>query len=90
MVTALALSRIYIGVHYPTDVVAAVVTASAAVMLFSGLWNRHAAGILARLRFLGTVRPDSRCAPPLMVARAESSGCCPAVGPIVGRPARFG
>ena len=57
MVVALALSRIYIGVHYPTDVVAAIVTATAAVMLFSGLWNRHAARILARLRFLERFGP---------------------------------
>ncbi|GAA1496458.1 phosphatase PAP2 family protein [Paeniglutamicibacter kerguelensis] len=57
MVVALALSRIYIGVHYPTDVVAAVSTASAAVMFFSGLWNRHAARTRARLRFLERFGP---------------------------------
>lgn len=52
MVLVLAFSRIYIGVHYPTDVLAAIITASAAVMLFSGLWNRFATRILAKLRFL--------------------------------------
>lgn len=57
MVITLALSRLYIGVHYPTDVAAAVITASASVLLFSGFWNRYAAGILGRMKFLETFGP---------------------------------
>lgn len=57
MVIVLALSRLYIGVHYPTDVVAAVITASASVFLFSGLWNRFAPGLIGRMRFLEPFGP---------------------------------
>lgn len=35
-----AWSRLYIGVHYPTDVAASFLAASAAVVLLAGLWNR--------------------------------------------------
>ncbi|MFH5880065.1 phosphatase PAP2 family protein [Arthrobacter sp. NA-172] len=46
-----AWSRIYIGVHYPSDVVASFLAATAAVIALSGLWNRYAP------RFLGAA-PD--------------------------------
>lgn len=44
-----AWSRLYIGVHYPTDVAASFLAASAAVLLLAGLWNRFAPRILDRL-----------------------------------------
>ncbi|MDN4643103.1 phosphatase PAP2 family protein [Arthrobacter sp. PsM3] len=44
-----AWSRLYIGVHYPTDVAASFLAASAAVLLVAGLWNRFAPRILERL-----------------------------------------
>ncbi|PYI37811.1 hypothetical protein CVS30_13480 [Arthrobacter psychrolactophilus] len=34
-----AWSRIYVGVHYPSDVIASFLAASAGVMLFVGVWN---------------------------------------------------
>lgn len=44
-----AWSRLYIGVHYPTDVAASFLAASAAALLLGGLWNRFAPRIMDRL-----------------------------------------
>jgi undecaprenyl-diphosphatase len=50
MAFAVAWSRVYIGVHYPSDVVASFPAAIAAVMLVAGLWNRFAPRLPARYR----------------------------------------
>ena len=57
MVVGLALSRLYVGVHYPTDVLAAMLSASAAVLFFCGLWNRYAMALVSRLGFLRPFGP---------------------------------
>ncbi|MFF2031349.1 phosphatase PAP2 family protein [Arthrobacter sp. NPDC058192] len=44
-----AWSRLYIGVHYPTDVAASFLAASAAVVLIAGLWNRALPRVADRL-----------------------------------------
>ncbi|MFF2344772.1 phosphatase PAP2 family protein [Pseudarthrobacter sp. NPDC058119] len=44
-----AWSRVYVGVHYPTDVVASFLAATAAVVLLAGLWNRFGPRLLDRL-----------------------------------------
>lgn len=44
-----ALSRLYIGVHYPTDVTASFLAATAAVFLFAGVWNRYNGQLLNRI-----------------------------------------
>jgi membrane-associated phospholipid phosphatase len=44
-----AWSRVYVGAHYPLDVVASVPATTAAIVLMAGLWNRHAPGLLVRL-----------------------------------------
>jgi undecaprenyl-diphosphatase len=44
-----AWSRLYIGVHYPSDVAASFLAASAAVLLLAGLWNRFAPRLPDRL-----------------------------------------
>ncbi|QCP00700.1 phosphatase PAP2 family protein [Arthrobacter sp. 24S4-2] len=41
-----AWSRLYIGVHYATDVAASFLAAAAALVLLTGLWNRFAARAL--------------------------------------------
>ncbi|WP_237762545.1 phosphatase PAP2 family protein [Arthrobacter sp. ERGS1:01] len=42
-------SRLYIGVHYPSDVAASFLAATAAVLLFAGLWNHYQGRILPRI-----------------------------------------
>ncbi|MCF3138368.1 phosphatase PAP2 family protein [Paenarthrobacter sp. AR 02] len=37
-----AWSRVYIGAHYPLDVVASLPASIAAVMIMAGIWNRYA------------------------------------------------
>ncbi|MEW1812591.1 phosphatase PAP2 family protein [Pseudarthrobacter phenanthrenivorans] len=52
-----ALSRLYLGVHYPTDVLASITTTTSAVLYFSGLWNRYAVTIISRIRPLAWFGP---------------------------------
>jgi undecaprenyl-diphosphatase len=49
MAVIVAWSRLYVGVHYPTDVAASFLAGTAAVVLVAGLWNRFAPRILDRL-----------------------------------------
>lgn len=39
MAVVVGASRLYIGVHYPSDVIASFLAATAGVVLFTGLWN---------------------------------------------------
>lgn len=52
-----ASSRIYVGVHYPSDVVASFLAASAGVLLFAGIWNRFQGALLPRLPLLDRFGP---------------------------------
>lgn len=49
LAVVVAWSRIYIGVHYPSDVVASFLATTAAVIVLAGLWNRYAPRIQERL-----------------------------------------
>ncbi|MDQ4490418.1 phosphatase PAP2 family protein [Sinomonas sp. ASV486] len=53
-----AWTRVYVGVHYPMDVVASFPASIAGVFLWSGVWNRIAPPILNRLPFIS--RLESR------------------------------
>lgn len=57
LIAAVAASRLYIGVHYPIDVLASIIAASASVLFFAGLWNTYAARALARLTVLARFGP---------------------------------
>lgn len=52
-----ALSRLYIGVHYPTDVAASFLASTAIVILFTGLWNRYSPAVLHRVPLLARFGP---------------------------------
>ncbi|WP_207343558.1 phosphatase PAP2 family protein [Arthrobacter sp. E3] len=54
---AVAWSRLYEGVHYPSDVIASFLAASAGVLLFCGLWNRFQAQLLPRIPLLARFGP---------------------------------
>ncbi|MDP9933979.1 phosphatase PAP2 family protein [Paenarthrobacter nicotinovorans] len=44
-------SRVYIGAHYPLDVVASFPATIAAVLIMAGIWNRYAPGLLAKIQY---------------------------------------
>ena len=54
---AVAFSRVYLGVHYPTDVTASFLTAATGAAFLTGLWNRFGLALLARIPFLAKLGP---------------------------------
>lgn len=60
MAVIVAWSRLYVGVHYPTDVAASFLAASGAVVLLAGLWNRFAPRIADRLPAAAFLRSSRR------------------------------
>lgn len=52
-----AFSRVYLGVHYPTDVTASFLTAATGAAFLTGLWNRFGLSLLARMPFLAKLGP---------------------------------
>ncbi|MCQ9163941.1 phosphatase PAP2 family protein [Arthrobacter sp. STN4] len=51
------LSRLYVGVHYPSDILASFLVPCAAILFFTGLWNRYAAAVLPRIPLLSRFGP---------------------------------
>ena len=45
---AVGLSRVYLGVHYPTDVIGSVLVGTAAMLVWLPVWNRAAGPRLAQ------------------------------------------
>ena len=56
-VVVVAWSRLYIGEHYPTDVLASIVFTTAAMLAFIAIWNRWLAAPAERLLLPGGGRP---------------------------------
>lgn len=56
-VVVVAGSRLYLGVHYPSDVLGSCLVASATIGFYTGLWNRYGLRILNRLPLLGRFGP---------------------------------
>ncbi len=83
---AVAWSRLYEGVHYPTDVVASFLAASAGVLLFCGLWNRFQAQLLPRIPLLARFGPVAAPKPGHDVAGAPRPDAGP-TGGFIGGPA---
>jgi len=52
-----AVSRVYLGVHYPSDTVGSLLVAGTAISFYTGLWNRYGLRILNRAPLLGSFGP---------------------------------
>lgn len=50
-------SRLYMGVHYPSDVIGSVLVAASAIAFYTGLWNRFGLTVLNWLPFLRRIGP---------------------------------
>jgi undecaprenyl-diphosphatase len=53
----IAFTRLYIGAHYPTDIVGSVLVSSSAVIFLTGLWHGWIQGNLYRLPLLAKFGP---------------------------------
>lgn len=60
VIALVAWSRLYIGVHYPSDVVGSVLAGTAAVILLSGCWNWLAPRVWQRVPVNAVTRPFLR------------------------------
>ncbi|MCM0616310.1 MULTISPECIES: phosphatase PAP2 family protein [unclassified Paenarthrobacter] len=54
MAVVVAWSRVYIGAHYPLDVVASFPATIAAVLIMAGTWNRFAPAVMAAIHSRAT------------------------------------
>lgn len=71
LAVVVAWSRLYIGVHYPSDVVASFLATSAAVIVLAGLWNRYVPRVFARLPF--GAGPEAASETPVSEAAANQA-----------------
>lgn len=56
---AVALSRLYIGVHYPTDVIGSVLISTAGILIWLALWNNLLEPRLRNARLLSRLTPPA-------------------------------
>jgi undecaprenyl-diphosphatase len=52
-----AVSRMYVGAHYLTDVIGSALVAAVAISFYCGLWSRFGLTVLGRLPFLRRIGP---------------------------------
>jgi membrane-associated phospholipid phosphatase len=50
-------SRLYLGVHYPSDIAGSFLVATAAITFYAGLWNRYGVPVLRRVTLLNRLGP---------------------------------
>ena len=67
---AVAVSRMYVGAHYLTDVIGSALVAAVAISFYCGLWSRFGLTILGWLPFLRRVGP----VPPVLKSVAPAGG----------------
>ncbi|MDJ0379021.1 phosphatase PAP2 family protein [Cryobacterium sp. PH31-L1] len=52
-----AASRLYLGVHYASEVLGSFLVATAVIAFYTGLWNRYGMRVLNRIPFLDRIGP---------------------------------
>lgn len=68
-VTVVGLSRLYLGVHYPSDILGSILVAATTTSLVTVLWNRYALLVLVRIPFLDRIGPVPQ--PPIKIGKVQ-------------------
>jgi membrane-associated phospholipid phosphatase len=69
---AVGASRLYLGVHYPSDIAGAFLGPCAAIIFVSGLWNRYGLRVLGRVPLLARFGPIPDPPSPALASHVRS------------------